>query len=181
MERALSNYVKRHLEQDLKERGIVVNREVEIRQKEGGEGAATGEIPDLYVSAVSQNSDGNEMKQLVVLIEVKGNWHDELKTAIQTQLVERYLHNNDRATCGLYLVGWFNCQQWDHTEISLSNPVIFPSQNRNFSTVRHPHFDMLVVSVKSTGKPDAQPAFAPISAPFSHRVILTGSLSKLTG
>ncbi len=115
-ENTLSNYVKRHLEQDLKERGIVVNREVEIRQKEGGKGAAIGEIPDLYVSAVSQSSQDNEMKQIVVLIEVKGNWHDELKTAIQTQLVERYLHNNDRATCGLYLVGWFNCQQWDQKD-----------------------------------------------------------------
>lgn len=115
-EKALSNYVKRHLEQDLIERGIVVNREVEIRQKEGGEGAAAGEIPDLYVSAFSQNPGNNEMRRLVVLIEVKGNWHDELKTAAQTQLVERYLRDNDRATCGLYLVGWFNCQQWDQKD-----------------------------------------------------------------
>jgi hypothetical protein len=51
-------------------------------------------------------------------------------------------------------------------EISLSNPVIFPSQNRKISTVRHPHFGMLVVSVQSTGMPDAQPVFAPISATF---------------
>jgi hypothetical protein len=65
-------------------------------------------------------------------------------------------------------------------ENSLSNPIIFPSQNRNFSTVRHPHFDMLVVSVQSTGKPDAQPAFVPISASHRERVILTGTLSKLT-
>ncbi len=115
-ERVLSNYVKRHLDQDLKERGIVVNREVEIRQKEGGEGAAAGEIPDLYVSAVSRNARDNDMKQLVVLIEVKGNWHDELKTATQTQLVERYLRDNDKATCGLYLVGWFTCQQWDQED-----------------------------------------------------------------
>lgn len=115
-ENALSNYIKRHLEQDLKERGIIVNREVEIRQKEGGEGAAAGEIPDLYVSAVSQSLDHNKMNQLVVLIEVKGNWHSELKTAAQTQLVERYLRDNDRATCGLYLVGWFNCQQWDEND-----------------------------------------------------------------
>lgn len=115
-ESALSNYIKRHLEQDLKERGIVINREVEIRQKEGREGAAPGEIPDIYVSAISPNSNKNEMKQLIVLIEVKGNWHSELKTALQTQLVERYLRDNDRATCGLYLVGWFNCPQWDRRD-----------------------------------------------------------------
>jgi hypothetical protein len=51
-------------------------------------------------------------------------------------------------------------------EISLLKPEIFPSQNRKISTVRHPHFDMLVVSVQSTGTPDAQPVFAPISAPL---------------
>ena len=112
-ERALSNYVKRHLEQDLVERGIVVNREVEIRQKEGGSGAATGEIPDLYVTALSQKSDQPLGEPLIVLIEVKGNWNQELKTAAQTQLAERYLRDNDKATSGLYLVGWFNCQQWD--------------------------------------------------------------------
>jgi len=132
-ENALSNYVKRHLEQDLKARGIIVNREVEIRQKEGGKDAATGEIPDLYVSAISQSSHDNEIKQLVVLIETKGNWHDELKTAIQTQLVDRYLHNNDRATCGLYLVGWFNCQQWDQKDYRRN--LAFRNELNNLSDV----------------------------------------------
>lgn len=112
-EKDLSNYIKRHLEQDLAERSIVVNREVEIRQKEGGNGAASGEIPDLYVSALSQKSDQLVNKSLILLIEIKGNWNKELKTAAQTQLAERYLRDNDRATSGLYLVGWFNCQQWD--------------------------------------------------------------------
>jgi hypothetical protein len=30
---------------------------------------------------------------------------------MQTQLVERYLIDN-RYSHGLYLVGWFNCEQW---------------------------------------------------------------------
>ena len=34
---------------------------------------------------------------------------------METQLVNRYLKNN---TCqhGLYLVGWFDCQQWDSSD-----------------------------------------------------------------
>lgn len=115
-ERALSNYVKRHLEQDLAERGIVVSREVEIRQKEGGEGAAKGEVPDIYVSAFSHNTKQFLNEPLIVLIEIKGCWNQDLKTAAQNQLVGRYLRDNDRATSGLYLVGWFNCQQWDQND-----------------------------------------------------------------
>lgn len=115
-EQALSNYIKRHFDQDLKSRQIIVNREVEIRQKEGEQDAASGEIPDLYVSAIAQGLDRSQISPLVVLIEVKGNWHKDLRKAAETQLVERYLRDNDRATCGLYLVGWFNCRQWDQKD-----------------------------------------------------------------
>jgi len=33
-------------------------------------------------------------------------------TAMQTQLVDRYLRDN-HCQHGLYLVGWFNCDAWD--------------------------------------------------------------------
>lgn len=50
--------------------------------------------------------------QLTVIIEVKGCWNKDLDNAMETQLVNRYLKDN---TCqhGLYLIGWFNCKQWD--------------------------------------------------------------------
>jgi len=38
-------------------------------------------------------------------------WHPELKTAMKTQLVERYLRDN-QCQCGLYVVGWFLCEYW---------------------------------------------------------------------
>lgn len=34
---------------------------------------------------------------------------------METQLVNRYLADN-ACSYGLYLVGWFNCQQWDQKD-----------------------------------------------------------------
>ena len=50
-----------------------------------------------------------------MIAEAKGCWNSELDTAMEDQLVSRYL---DNPTCrhGLYLVGWFNCEQWDKTD-----------------------------------------------------------------
>lgn len=122
-ENHLSNYIKRHLEQDLANRGIIVNREVEIRRKEGGQNAAPGEVPDLYVTAATISEADQSQPQLTVLVEVKGNWHNELRTAAETQLVNRYLKDNDKSASGLYLVGWFNCQQWDKRDSRRGNAM----------------------------------------------------------
>jgi len=108
-ENELSDYIKRFLEDDLKHRGIIVNREVEIRRNFGGN---SGERTDIHIDAVLQNKDGSELDLVTVIIEVKGCWHGEIFSAMQSQLVGRYLADNPHA-CGLYLVGWFKCQQWD--------------------------------------------------------------------
>ena len=108
-ESSLSNYVKLHLERDLKQRGIIVLREVEIRHAAGG---GPGERIDLYVDAFVPGPDHTRIDVLTVIIEVKGCWHREVNTAMRTQLVERYLRDNP-SRHGLYLVGWFNCPQWD--------------------------------------------------------------------
>ncbi len=34
---------------------------------------------------------------------------------MQTQLADRYLRDNP-SRHGLYLIGWFNCPQWDRTD-----------------------------------------------------------------
>lgn len=108
-ENSLSNYIKLHLEHDLKHRGIIVLREVEIRHATGG---SSGERIDLYVDAYVAGQDRREIDILTVIIEVKGCWNEEVDTAMQTQLVERYLKDNS-CRHGLYLIGWFNCPQWD--------------------------------------------------------------------
>lgn len=108
-EEAFSDYVKRHLQQDLEGRGVVVNREVVIRR---GEGQGRGERTDVHVDAVLQNPGAEESDTVTVIIEAKGCWYYQLFKAMETQLVGRYLEDN-RCRYGLYLVGWFKCPQWD--------------------------------------------------------------------
>ena len=50
----ISDYVKTHFDRDITDRGIVVNREVEIRK---GTGPKPGEETDIHVDAVTQLSD----------------------------------------------------------------------------------------------------------------------------
>lgn len=87
--------------------GILIGREVEIRSSV----ASTGERTDLYIAA---GKPGGKDK-LVVVVEVKGCWNRELKTAMRTQLVERYLKDNFYGH-GIYVVGWFACPQWDSND-----------------------------------------------------------------
>jgi hypothetical protein len=108
-ENAFSDYVKRFLDEDLKSRGIIANREVELRRGSGGN---PGERTDIHVDAVAKQLTGGNYDSINVIIEAKGCWHKEIETAMESQLVDRYLADN---TCehGIYLIGWFNCTQWD--------------------------------------------------------------------
>ena len=95
----LSNYVKRHLEDDLKRRGIIANREVVVRK---------GQRTDIHVQAiVEKNTD-----IVTVVVETKGCWNREIKIAMKSQLQERYLEQNSWSH-GIYLVGWYLCNEWD--------------------------------------------------------------------
>jgi hypothetical protein len=111
-ENDLSNYVKRHFDYDLKERGIIANREVQIRQSEG---AFKGQNTDILIDAVMRDSRGEISDQITLVVETKGCWHRELDQAMDTQLKNRYLKDN-QSQFGLYLVGWFNCSQWDESD-----------------------------------------------------------------
>jgi hypothetical protein len=116
-ENDFSDYVKRHLERDLTERGVIINREVEIRRGTGGD---SGERTDIHVDAVVPASDSGEYDVMTVIIEVKGCWHSKLETAMETQLVNRYLKDN-QCQYGIYLVGWFDCAQWDGDDYRKGN------------------------------------------------------------
>ena len=105
-ENSFSYYVKRHLDDHLKQRGVIVNREVEIRR---------GERTDIHVDAVTRIPNGEVYDSVTVIIEAKGCWHQELNDAMKTQLVNRYLKDN-QCQHGLYLIGWFNCNQWDDND-----------------------------------------------------------------
>jgi len=111
-ENNFSNYVKLWLDRDIRQRGIIVNREVEIRR---GEGTGKGERTDIHVDAVVRDKHGRAYDRITVIIEAKGCWNKDLLDAMETQLVDRYLKDN-RCKHGLYLVGWFNCEQWDNSD-----------------------------------------------------------------
>lgn len=108
-EEAFSDYVKRHLQEDLKGRSVVVNREVVIRR---GEGPGRGERTDVHVDAIVRETRVEEHETVTVIIESKGCWYHRLYKEMEAQLANRYLRDN-RCRHGLYLVGWFNCPQWD--------------------------------------------------------------------
>jgi hypothetical protein len=109
-EESLSDYVKLHLEEDLKRRGVVANREVQINRKQG---QAPGEDTDIRVEALAKGSQGEDA--VTVIIETKGCWHKDLDTAMEEQLAKRYL-NKGRCRHGLYLVGWYGCPSWDESD-----------------------------------------------------------------
>jgi hypothetical protein len=108
-ENRLSDYVKRHLVRDLCERGVVINREVEIQR---GAGENPGERTDIKIDAVRKAGNGQTYDVITVIIETKCCYHRELQTAMQYQLRDRYLREH-RSDFGIYLVGWFNCTAWD--------------------------------------------------------------------
>jgi hypothetical protein len=98
----LSNWVMIELQDLLARRGIILNREVQIHIRER---------TDIHVDALARDPRSKELDQLKVIIEVKGCWNRKIETAMETQLVNRYLKNND-CKHGIYLVGWFLCDSW---------------------------------------------------------------------
>ena len=108
-ENHLSDWIKRNLELEMRGRGIVVAREVELRR---GEGSGTGERSDIHVTAVVPGLAENRYDQVRVIVEAKGCWNRDLQTAMETQLVNRYLNDNE-CDHGIYLVGWYVCNQWE--------------------------------------------------------------------
>jgi hypothetical protein len=111
-EQALSNYLKHHLESELKERGILTNREVEIRPSCGG---SPGERIDILVEVSVPSASPSRRETIRAIVEVKGIWNRDVKTAMETQLVDRYMNENG-VSHGLFVVGWYQCPQWDERD-----------------------------------------------------------------
>jgi hypothetical protein len=102
-EEYISNWVKRHLKQQLPKRGVVFSREAQIHLREK---------TDLQVDAVVEASETVSAEIVTVIVEVKGCWNRELLTAMKTQLADRYLSKNE-SRFGIYLAFWFECDAWD--------------------------------------------------------------------
>jgi predicted NACHT family NTPase len=111
-ENEFSDYLVRHLRRDVQGRGIIANREVEIRR---GEGEAEGERTDIHIDALAAGPRPNEYDRISVIIEAKGCWNRKVNEDMEGQLRDRYLRDN-RCRHGIYLVGWFVCDQWDRKD-----------------------------------------------------------------
>ena len=105
-ENKFADYVKIHLEKDLKHRGIVLNREVRVHR---------GERTDIHVNAIIHAASAEFYDSITVIVECKGCWNPGLHDAMRDQLVGRYLRDN-HCQHGLYLVGWFNCGNWSEAD-----------------------------------------------------------------
>jgi hypothetical protein len=104
-ETEIAAWIADRLRDDLTARGVVINREVEVRVGRGG----IGERTDIRVDATTDSTTGTA-DQLTVIIEVKGCWHRELLTAMSTQLADQYL--SPEHAIGIYLVAWFGDENW---------------------------------------------------------------------
>jgi len=106
----LSNYLKRYLSDDLNQQGIIANREVQIRK---------GEFTDIHVDAVRRANRGDPLDIVTVILEAKGCWNKDLKTAMRDQLRDRYLKEN-QCSHGLYVVGWYLSGRWTKEDYRLA-------------------------------------------------------------
>ncbi|MDP1774454.1 MAG: hypothetical protein Q8L15_19480 [Methylobacter sp.] len=101
-EQRLSDFLKFYLKREWRERRIIIDREVEIKNwRDSG----IGERTDLMIQTVAPNGNTN-LPNLCVVIEVKPDNKAKPAKDIAEQLVAQYLDDVTR-THGIYLVGWF--------------------------------------------------------------------------
>lgn len=104
----VAKWIADRLGEDLKGRGIIVNREVEVRLNPRG---GVGDRTDIHVDAIAgERVEG--ASQITVVIEVKGCWHDQLLTAMRSQLAKQYLSPGGDCSHGIYLPVWFGPTGW---------------------------------------------------------------------
>lgn len=109
-EEEISDYVARHFKLDLQDRGVIINREVQIRR--GIPGQMRGQSTDIHVDAVkSSNASLDLYGRVSVIVEVKGSWNRGLLDDMEGQLLDRYMRSNE-CRSGLYLVAHFSAASW---------------------------------------------------------------------
>ncbi len=94
-EEDISSQIAAWIQEDLAREAGVIGREVVPRH---------GQRTDITIEAPNKFEDGTVFPK--VIIELKGNWNADVKSAIKSQLAEGYLAGQQGAV-GLYLVAWF--------------------------------------------------------------------------
>ena len=114
-ENFLSDFIVDHLRSDLGEADVIADREVEIRPRQG---ATAGQRTDIWVRVfTTPQSTGGRCRIAGLTIEVKGCWNSDLHTAMEAQLLDRYLTTTEEKV-GLYLVGWYVCPIWSEPKLA---------------------------------------------------------------
>lgn len=101
-EGAIRDWIRKFLRDDDALPRLITNKEVEVFDRF---------YTDVKIEAVGRGARRALDPTLVVTIEVKGCWHAELRTAMETQLVEKYLRGSS-SRHGIYLVAWFDASGW---------------------------------------------------------------------
>ncbi|MFF3326419.1 hypothetical protein [Streptomyces sp. NPDC002889] len=105
-EEDLSDILAVFLVQDIGGHRVVVNREVQLDRP-----GLAGRRTDIQIEVPAPPDSGHDPVKLV--IECKGCWNNSLSTALEHQLVDRYLHTP--RTAGILLTGYFDCDRWTDT------------------------------------------------------------------
>ena len=98
-----TDHVASFLTREIFDKGVVINREVQITRTSR---------TDILVTAATPAIGTTPATSVALVIEVKGCWNSELMTAMQQQLVNRYMEQA-QADVGLYLCGNFTSPGWD--------------------------------------------------------------------
>lgn len=109
-EEDVSDYIARFLRKDLVDRGIVINREVQIRR--GRRGEMPGQNTDIHVDATQRAGfQTDHYGAISLIIEAKGSWNDGLMADMERQLRDRYMKNSN-CRIGVYVVAHFSAERW---------------------------------------------------------------------
>ncbi|HTX13457.1 MAG TPA: hypothetical protein VME22_32870 [Solirubrobacteraceae bacterium] len=106
-EDAISDWLQRQLQDELGNRLVVIDREVQVMRFPG---PGIGERTDLLVQGVAGRGLG-DAETVATVIEVKGCWNRDLSRDMDRQLARRYLVPDGRR-CGIYLIVWFGTSGW---------------------------------------------------------------------
>ncbi len=114
-EYALQAYLAHELTLRLAGQGLIVNREVMVKPTDPLTGA--GDRTDILVEATTRTktTDGTIAYRVAVVVEIKGSWNQQIHTAQQTQLADRYLVAAD-SSAGIYLIGWYPLEPWTNDD-----------------------------------------------------------------
>lgn len=104
-----SDYLHNRLKDLLQYRGLVVNREVQVRRESP---SGIGERTDIRVDATAIQSPSTGASPVMSLVlEVKGAWNSDLLVSLHDQLVNRYMRDIGTLK-GIYVVLWPDVGSW---------------------------------------------------------------------